>query len=652
MKKFFVLTLSLFLGTAAFAQDPVIMTIDGHPITKSEFLQIYLKNNDNPTYDKASLDDYMELFRKFKLKVAEAEDLGYDTVPKLVRELTGYRKQLARPYLIDSARNEALVLEAYDRMKEEVHASHILVRLDENATPADTLAAYNRLMGLRERIVGGQKFALVASGKNGSEDPSVKNNGGDLGFFTAFQMVYPFEETAYNTPVGEVSMPFRTRFGYHILQVHERRPARGTIEAAHIFISIGKKTGEEAVKTAEDRINEIHEMLKEGADFEELVAKHSDDPSSNQKGGKLPLFGTNTTTRMVPEFSRAAFALENDGDISEPIRTQYGFHIIKRLSWKGLAPYAELKKELQNRVSRDERSVSTQISFVAKLKEDYNFKAKGKGTRKWFYKNIDSTYYVGNFKASALSKNKPMFILDGKKFGQKAFAEYLEESFRVKKESTIESLVNNQFDKWVQQAILDYEETKLPEKFPAYKALITEYHDGILLYEVMSDNVWNKAMRDTSGLRAYHENHKNDYQWGERIDADIFECISRELADSTAKLLTIDTLTSTTIVRMINESSALNLKPRFGKFEISRMPYLNESGVTFTEGMNPIYEYNGKFYLVNVRNILNPELKQFDEAKGAVTSDYQNYLEARWLAKIANKHEIKINSEVLYSLGE
>ena len=258
MKKTLLFFLFGLMTQLAFAQkEPVVMTINDKPVTKSEFLQIYTKNNPNPSFDKDSLDRYMELFQVFKLKVAEAEALGYDTLPRLQKELEGYKKQLALPYLIDSVQNQAMVQEAYNRTATEVRCSHILVKLDPNASPKDTLAAYNRLLGLKARIEKGEDFASVAKSKLGSEDPSVVNNGGDLGYFTAFQMVYPFEEKAYTTQVGAVSEPFRTRFGYHILKVTDKRAARGTIKVAHLMISTGREASAETRQNAEKKINEI-----------------------------------------------------------------------------------------------------------------------------------------------------------------------------------------------------------------------------------------------------------------------------------------------------------------------------------------------------------------------------------------------------------
>jgi peptidyl-prolyl cis-trans isomerase SurA len=318
MKNIIFVTLFLIGTSHLYAQkDVVVMEINGKPITKNEFLQIYLKNNNDPKYDKASLDEYIELFKNFKLKVAEAESLGYDSVPKLRRELDGYRKTLSTPYLVDNTKNEELVIQAYERLKNEIRASHILVKVSENASPTDTLKAFAKIKSLKKRIENGEKFEDVA--KSGSEDPSASQNGGDLGYFTAFQMVYPFEEAAYTTPVGKISEPVRTRFGYHILQVVDKRPARGTMKAAHLMIAVGKEDPQDEIDNAKRKIDEIYQKLVQGENFEELVYNYSDDPSSVERGGVLPLFGSGTSTRMLPEFEEEAFKLKNNGDFTKAI---------------------------------------------------------------------------------------------------------------------------------------------------------------------------------------------------------------------------------------------------------------------------------------------------------------------------------------------
>ena len=640
----------LFVFGIKAQQDPILMEIDGKPVTKSEFLQIYLKNNPTPKYDKAALDEYMELFKKFKLKVAEAEALKYDTIPKLKKELEGYQKQLALPYLVDAAKNEALVKEAYDRTKTEVRASHILVRLEQNATPADTLAAWNRIMALKKRVENGEDFASVAKSKNGSDDPSALNNGGDLGYFNAFQMVYPFEEKAYTTAVGEVSAPFRTRFGYHIVKVTDKRPARGTIKVAHIMVAVPKTGTEEDAKNAEKKINEIYAKLQAGEKFEDLAKDFSDDPSSNQKAGELPMFGTGTTTRMVPAFEDVAFGLKTNGEYSKPVKTDFGYHIIKRLEWKDVKPFEELKKELQGKVNKDERSKKTQDSFVQKVKNNYQYKNTAAKGLVWFEKNLDTTYFEGKWKAGNLKSNKTLFVLDGKNFGQKDFAAYLEKNFRAARKDKSKEVVKSQYANWEKEAILAYAKSKLASKYPEFKALTTEYHDGILLYEIMTDKVWNKAMKDTVGLKNYFEQNRAKYVWGKRVDALVYECATQKIADQVAKMILVDTINSKHVLDVINKDSELNLRVRTNKFDLEQTAFLKDRKLT--KGVNKSYEFEGKFIVLKVNDIIEPTTKMFTEAKGAVTSDYQNYLEMVWLQELNKKHTVKIYESVLYAIGQ
>lgn len=651
MKKRLILALGILFSLNTMAQtDNVVMEIDGKKVTKSEFLQIYLKNNNNPKYDKQSLDEYMELFKKFKLKVAEAEALGYDTIPKLKKELAGYRKQLSQPYLIDSTKNSVLVKQAYERMKNEVHAAHILVKVAENASPEDTLAAYNRIMAIKKRIENGEDFATVAKGRNGSDDPSAVRNGGDLGYFTAFQMVYQFEEAAYNTPVGKISNPVRTKFGYHIIKVIDLRPARGTMKAAHIMVATGKDASPEEMEAAHKKVDEIYTKLQAGESFEKLASEFSDDAQTAEKGGELPLFGTGTTTRMVPEFEEAAFTLKANGEISKPVQTAYGYHIVKRLELTPLRTFDELKKEIQGKVNKDERSIVTQQSFIEKLKKSYAFKDNYSKSSKWFVQNIDSNYFKGTWTANALKSNTIMFTLDKKGFTQKEFAAYLQKNFRSFKNMEAKALVQKQYTAWQNSEILAYEESKLDGKYPEFKALMQEYHDGILLYEIMSDKVWNKAIKDTSGLKTFFDGHNSNYTWGKRYNAYVYECLNEDIAKKVAAMLKSDTISSRTVINAINKESELNLRVRTGKFEVESTPYLK--GHDLKKGVNPAYMFDGKYYIVKVDEILQPTAKTITEAKGAATSDYQNYLEKEWLAEIAKKHPIVIHEQVLYSLGK
>ncbi len=651
MKQYLLLIFISALSLVSYSQtDSVIMEIGNKKITKSEFSQIYLKNNSNPQFDSKSLDDYMELFTKFKLKVTEAENLGYDTISKLKEELSGYRKQLSAPYLIDSAKNEAMVNEAYERTKTELRASHILIRLDQNAVPADTLKAYNKALALKERIFKGEKFNDVAKAKGGSEDPSAQSNGGDLGFFTAFQMVYPFEDAAYKTKIGDISNPVRTRFGYHIINVTDSRPARGTIKTAHIMVAITKNSSSADIELAKKKVDEIYEKLSKGEKFEDLVKNYSDDPSSNNKNGALPPFGTGTTTRMVTEFENAAFELKNNGDYSKPIKTDYGFHIIKRLEWSDVPTFESAKKELQNKVNKDERAMKTQDSYVQKLKTAYNYQDKTKKTFKWFEKNLDSTCFQGTWSADKLKSDKTLFKLDGKNYTQKSFAVFLQNNQRGITKENIQIALKNQYNKWEKEEILKYEESKLESKYPEFKALMNEYHDGIILYEIMTDKVWNKAIQDTIGVKAYFNENRSLYTWGKRLDALVYECYNQKIADQVFKMIQNDTINSKHVIELINKDSELNLRVRTNKFEQEQTSFLKNR--TFTLGNNEPFELDGKFYVIKITEIISPTLKELNEAKGIITSDYQNYLEKKWLDELKLKYPIKINRSVLYSLGK
>jgi len=652
MKKTLVLFLFGFLTNISLAQkEPVVMTINNKPVTKTEFLQIYTKNNPNPSFDKDSLDRYMQLFEVFKLKVAEAEALGYDTLPRLQKELEGYKKQLALPYLIDSVQNQAMVKEAYNRTATEVRCSHILIKLDPNASPKDTLAAYNRLLGLKARIEKGEDFASIAKSKLGSEDPSAVNNGGDLGYFTAFQMVYPFEEKAYTTPVGTISEPFRTRFGYHILKVTDKRPARGTIKVAHLMIATGREATAETRQNAEKKINEIYDSLVTGSSWDKLVNAYSEDANSIKKGGELPAFGSGTSQRMVLEFEDAAFALKQVGEFSKPVRTQYGYHIIKLIEWTPVKSYDNLRRELQAKVNKDERSKVTQDSFVQKLRAQYAYQNKGEKGLDWFVSNLDSTYFIGKWTADNLKSNKTLFVLDGKKFKQQDFAQYAVRNYRSVRKDAPQVVVKQLYQQWEKSEILAYEEALLPAKYPAYKALLQEYHDGIILYEIMQDQVWNKAVKDTAGLRAFFMENRSKYNWSNRLDATVYECKDEYIAVQVyGMLVQSDTINSKAVLEVINKDSELNLKVRMNKFEIAQTPYLQQRN--FTPGLNPVYLMDGKWYVVKVAAVLAPAPKEYNEAKGLATSDYQTYLEKKWLEALRLKHKIVINEDVLYQIGQ
>jgi len=305
---------------------------------------------------------------------------------------------------------------------------------------------------------------------------------------------------------------------------------------------------------------------------------------------------------------------------------------------------------LQTKVNKDERSKKTQDSFVRKLKAKYQYQAGPKENLDWFENNLDSTYFQGKWTAKNLKSNKTLFTINGASFGQQDFARYLEKNYRSLKKDGSKVTVASQYKNWEKATILDYEEQLLPSKYPDYKALINEYHDGILLYEVMSDRVWNKAVKDTAGLRSYFNSHRDQYKWPSRLEATVYECLNIGIANEVASMINNDTITSKHVLDKINKDTELNLKVKMNKFDPETTAFMK--GKTLTVGVNPTYEFDGKLYVVKVSKVLPVMQKEFNEAKGAATSDYQNFLESNWLESLQKKYKIKVNKKVLYTLGK
>jgi peptidyl-prolyl cis-trans isomerase SurA len=357
-------------ASVAVSQEPIVMQVGNKAITNTEFLQIYKKNlmaGDSSSAER-SVKEYAELYSNFKLKVLAAEKQGRDTTTAFREELAMYRQQLAQSYLSEKNVTENLIKEVYDRLKEEVNASHILLSCLPYVSPDDTLKVYNKLIEIRDKALAGEDFGQLA--KSYSQDPSAAQNAGNLGFFTALQMVYPFENTAYLTPKGKISMPVRTRFGYHLIKVNDRRTSRGKIKVAHIMTRVKANATTDDQLEAKKKIEEIFKLLEKGEKFEEVCKKYSEDPTSKQSKGELPMFGTGM---MAQTFEEAAFSLTDIGEISRPVQTQYGWHILKLIEKKGLESYPDMQGFLRQKVEADARSNVSKSSLVQRLKKDNNF---------------------------------------------------------------------------------------------------------------------------------------------------------------------------------------------------------------------------------------------------------------------------------------
>jgi len=646
IKKFFF---SSFLTAVAFCslygqESPVLMTIGNEKVTLDEFERIYRKNNSETSMNRQTPEEYLDLFINFRLKVMEAEALGMDTTAKFLNELEGYRKQLAKPYMTDNETREEMMKEAYERAQYDINASHILIKLPPNPTPGDTLAAYEKIMAIRNRIIGGEPFEVVARAT--SDDASVQRNGGNLNYFTVFSMVYPFENMAYNTPVGEVSMPFRSDYGYHILKVNDRRPARGQVKVAHIFVRTPDGMSDDEKVKAYEKVQMIYDSLMLGADFGHMARSYSEEPNSARNGGEIPYFGTG---RMIPEFEDACFALENPGDISEPVKSVIGWHIIKLIEKKGIGTYEEMKPELQEKISRGDRNKFTTDRYLSRLKEEYHYTEYPAAFEK-LHLAADTSLLTGNWKAGSLAAStEPLMKIGTRQATVGEFATYMEQKQSSGKSRDLNGYMNTLYQQFAQEVILQYEESRLPEKYPDFRYIYEEYHDGILLFDIMDQKVWSKAVEDTTGLEAFHREHLRDYMWPERLDAILVHFtdagITENLRKASKKITggkwdqedlnerfcEGDTVPCITLTHLLVEEG-----------ENDRVDQLNR-----VAGPGPVEVEEDGFSFVILKGVREPEPKALDEARGQITSDYQNYLETRWIEELRQKYPVEVNRELL-----
>lgn len=615
------------------AKPLTVFTVNKKPVTAEEFMYLYNKNHQhNPAdYSNEKIEEYLTLFINFKLKVEEAEHRGYDTTAAFKREYNSYKDELRKPYLPDSKMTDSLVRLTYSRMKEEVRASHILVNVKPDATPDDTVKAYNKILDIRNKALAGDDFGNLAAAY--SEDPSAKLNKGDLGYFTALQMVYPFETAAYTTPVGQISMPIRTKFGYHIVKVADRRPTRGEVEVSHIMIRTGDNKDNQKAKNT---IFEVYDQLNAGVSWDELCKQYSEDPGTKDNGGRMRAFGAGFMN-SVPAFESAAFSLQKPGEISDPFQTQYGWHIVRLEKKIPLATYEELSSSLKNKVLRDERAQISKQAMQKKLRKDYRF-AENAAVKSIVMSWADSTLVKGkwNPRADAKTEKEVLFTLAGKACTVRDFMAYVYKNQRPS--GTFPARYLDQlYNGYVDADILQLFEQNLTDNNPEYRMLLKEYYEGILLFEIMEKEVWSKASDDSLGQRKYYDANTGTYKAGERVKGVIYSAPSHDVLEALHALvkqgdsLKIQEYTATQKIRHETGSFEKESKPVLAKIDWAPGVQESESGNTY--------------YLVWIKAILPPGIKSFEEARAAVISDYQNYLEKTWLDMLRKKYPVRINEK-------
>ena len=656
MKKLLVL-LAVMTPALLFAQgwkSKTLVTIGDKNISAGEFMEVYEKNNvKSEVIDKKDVDEYLDMFINFKLKVTEAESLKMDTLPKFIKEYDGYRKQLAKPYFSNEAATEKLVEEAYERMQWDVNASHILIRCDihTNATPADTLKAYNKALELRKRILKGEDFGDVAF--EASNDPSArdttvngrfyKGNRGNLGYFTVFDMVYPFESGAYNTKEGELSMPVRSDFGYHIIKVNSKTPACGTIKAAHIFLIVDEKDPEKTDSLVRAKAYNIYnEIDKDGKNWDLMVKKYSDDKGSVQHGGMLTPFKVN---QIVPEFIAAVKELDVN-EFSEPVKTSYGYHIIKLVGKSGVKSFEDEKENITKRVEKDARAKVSDEAVLKRLKKENKFKENTK-VKDAFIATIDSTLKEGNYVvAEGVDTNKTLFKLMKKEYKISDFIEFIKKNESKQPFMSEMAYAYQLYDEFVKESVFAYEDAHLEEKYPDFKLLVQEYHDGILLFDLMDKVVWKKAEVDTAGIRTFYEENKNDYMWGDRVKTII---INVNNADNVARAEEIarQDLSFDSIRAIVKAESLKGVTVKSPYFQKGDNVDIDETEwVAGTVRVVPSTVDNTT-KIIKILEVREPEPKTYREARGVIISAYQAKLEEEWLNELKAKYPVTVNEKIL-----
>ena len=646
----FILPLLLF-SSHVFCQadaDKILMTIHDRQITLDEFERIYKKNNSSTALEQQTVEEYLDLFINFKLKVIEAEELGMDTTQRFIKEFNGYKQQLAKPYLSDTEEVDALVQEEFERPKKEINASHILIRTNAEAPPEDTLRAFNKAIEIRDRILAGEDFGTVA--KATSDDPSAKTNAGVLGWFTVFRMVYPFENGAYQTEKGKLSWPVRTRFGYHLIKVNDIRPARGNVRVSHIMIMTPEGMNDELRTDAKKRIQMLYDSIQSGMDFAEIARKYSEDGGSAARGGELPWFGTG---RMVAPFEDASFALANIEDISEPIQTSFGWHIIKLLEQKKFDDFETVQADLRANVTKSDRNAYSKKALVERIKRSNNF-TENRESLYPFYTVVDTSIFYRNWDVSkAAGLNEVLFTIGDRSVTQQDFASYLAEKQAATKKN-IQVFVDNHYEKFIEVEVLQYEEDQLPGKYPEFKHLIQEYHDGILLFDLTDQMVWSKAVEDSVGMEAYYADNRSNYMWEKRLDATLFTCRDAEVAafardhlsKKKRKRPSPEAVQSLAYAEF-SDSSCLSFE--FNKYELGDHPLVEK--MDWNDPMTDNMDEEGKVIFLVKNKVLKPEPKMLDECRGIVTADYQNHLETDWIEELRVKYTVQVNREMLSEIN-
>lgn len=638
---------SVFTTCAAAAHSQTLFNYGSKAVTKEEFLKAYNKNNTEEKPTEKTYHDYLDLYTRFKIKVQAALDLKLDTLSNQQQELAAFRNQVVESYMNDEASVQVLIDEAMDRSKKDIHLAHIFIAAGANMQPEQVKQAQQKANTAYAQLQKGEDFLKTALAY--SDDPAVQANKGDIGYITVLVLPYEMENLVYATPAGKYTAIYRSKNGFHIFKNLGERPAIGRLRAAHILLSFPPAPTEAQKKDIAKVADSLYTVLQNGGDFKMLAGALSGDNLTFQTGGEMMAFGVG---RYEPAFEKAAFALAKDGDISHPVLTDFGYHIIKRLQHVPVPADKTNKQwqdEIKQQVLQSDRMEVARKVFVKKIMQLIGLK-KAPVNAKALSQYTDSILLFKKPVANAaLNENTTLVTIGKKTIKGKDYKTYLEtlrgiESMRTGKTSA------QLLDQYIENTAADHYRQHLEEYNKEFAWQLNEFKEGNLLFEIMQQNIWDKASVDSIGLKKYYDEHKNTYWWEMSADAVIVTAVTQAASDDAAQKIKANYKSWKTLV----EKSEGTIQADSGRFELGQIPVVERTN--FQPGLltAPVKNDtdNSLTFAYIIKMYPDRQPRSFNDARGFVINDYQAYLEDQWIAELKKKYPVRINEAVLKSLPQ
>jgi len=652
MKTHLLTIVLLLFPILIFAQnnDPVIMTINGKSIKKSEFDSIYNKNNNEDVIEKKSLEEYIDLFKNFKLKVAEAEAQGLDTTASFRSELAEYRSQIAKPYQPVLAADESLLKKEYDRLNEFIQVSHILIlfpREEGSNTiippmlPADTLETYKKANLVYSRLKKGEDFGKLVLEYTDDAQTKDKPVPGLLGWISGMMLHPILEDAAFSTEVGKFSEPIRANYGYHIVKILDKKSNPGKVRASHILIKFPEKADEAQKKEAQNKIDAVYQKVLAGEDFAELAREYSQDGSASI-GGDLNWFEHGM---MVPEFEDVTFALKEINDISKPFSTPFGYHIVKLTDRKALEPFEEKREEIASKFSSSFFQLIHKQA-IEDLKKEEGFTPNDKAYEALRKDALELFPTSDAYLKKYADSNETLFSIGDSKTTIAEFISYLQSNSRSNYYISVDFL-NYKLGLFEYNQVIQFRDKSLEEKYPEFKSLMQEYYDGTLVFEISNKEVWNKASEDTEGLERFFAMNKDNFKWAEPHykgyvilvrDTETKKKIQKETSKMQPEAA-VDYMLENYKVGTVSY-----VKVEKGLFKKGDNAFVDEA--IFKTGKAE-YPENFEDFLLVGKTLKSPE--SYMDIRGQVVTEYQDYLEKEWLKKLNEKYPVVLYKDAIFT---